>query len=657
MARLTGPDQSERMFVYTSGSKKGQFFPAGMPVPLYADSAGTQPADVTKIDGSAVPLVGGFPTVYITSTYEVDLFKFPDVEDPVVYTSVGGGPIVALHPRTDDRVDALAVSGVSVKAFGAVGDGTTDNTVAITAAETALVARGGGVLYFPKGTYLTGPQVIDTNVVWQGEGRYSTTIKLKAGSNADLLTTRNYATLSGTNGVNGDLGCRGHGLRHLTLDANRTQQTARARCYATYGWNHTVEDVNFINGYGGGVASEWVTSDGTADHMEAMWNNFKIWNYGGVKGGAIGLDWSGPHDSMLSNYVIATLDSTIRPYHAMYGATPVDVETAATATIPGSGTWTLTTTEAAPTDLFPESGGWFLIPHDTGNGGTFSAVTYTSASTVGDVTTFVGCSGGAGRVVGTSAADVGIIKPTYGLLVNGVQKGEFGLVQSQGHIWGRNHIGMTCKMMVTPYNDIPVFSTGMHVEGAFLANVIMSSKSTFTGGSIYGTFAQAGNDYECGVLLSLPWRGAENIRLQTLIYNVGKTTGPVAAAPVVNANSDVFDIDVHGTTNTAEFLRTPNTYKNRSRVKAICQNNSALSLEWFPTQNPIPNFWGGLLLGGSGFTSNAPKITGGNGAPPTGSVPGKVGDIYFRLDGAIGSFIYRATAISSGNVSTWAVML
>lgn len=112
MARLTGPDQSERTFYYTSGSKKGQLFPEGTAVPLYADSATTLPADVTKIDGSAVPLVGGFPTVYITSTLEVDLFKFPDTEDPVVYTRVGGGPVVALHPRTDDRVDALAASAI-----------------------------------------------------------------------------------------------------------------------------------------------------------------------------------------------------------------------------------------------------------------------------------------------------------------------------------------------------------------------------------------------------------------------------------------------------------------------------------------------------------------------------------------------------------------
>jgi hypothetical protein len=38
--------------------------------------------------------------------------------------------------------------------FGAIGDGTTDDTVAIQAAAAALQANGGGTLYFPPGTYV-----------------------------------------------------------------------------------------------------------------------------------------------------------------------------------------------------------------------------------------------------------------------------------------------------------------------------------------------------------------------------------------------------------------------------------------------------------------------------------------------------------------------
>lgn len=43
---------------------------------------------------------------------------------------------------------------VSVKDFGAVGDGSTDDTTACQAAVTAVIAAGGGTVYFPAGTYL-----------------------------------------------------------------------------------------------------------------------------------------------------------------------------------------------------------------------------------------------------------------------------------------------------------------------------------------------------------------------------------------------------------------------------------------------------------------------------------------------------------------------
>ena len=42
---------------------------------------------------------------------------------------------------------------VNIKDFGAVGDGVTDNLVAIQAAHDALPATG-GTIYFPPGTYL-----------------------------------------------------------------------------------------------------------------------------------------------------------------------------------------------------------------------------------------------------------------------------------------------------------------------------------------------------------------------------------------------------------------------------------------------------------------------------------------------------------------------
>lgn len=64
------------------------------------------------------------------------------------FTQAGTGAVA----RT---VEAKLRDTVSVKDFGAVGDGTTDDTAAIQAAIDAVYAAGGGEVRFPKGTYRT----------------------------------------------------------------------------------------------------------------------------------------------------------------------------------------------------------------------------------------------------------------------------------------------------------------------------------------------------------------------------------------------------------------------------------------------------------------------------------------------------------------------
>lgn len=587
------------------------------------------------------------PLVVDQARYDVLIKKYGYFAVPTLDTDYEKSP--------DSELGSFSSFGVSVKSapYFAKGDGVTNDTAAIAAAIAAVNNAGGGTVFFPRGVYMTTTQTIHSKMVFQGESRDASELKLIANTNNDLVKTKDYDILTTTEGIGGNMGCFGHSIRSMTLNANRAQQTSQSRCYASFGWKHSVYDVEFINGHTIGVTSEWTDFDGTSDRMEALWSNFRIWNYGGVSGGAVGLDWNGPHDSICSDYVVATLDSTIRPYQSTYGATPIDAGGGATATFPGSGTFTFTTTQAASTTLFPESGGWFLVPHDVGNSN-FSTISYTGASTVGSVTTFTGCTGAASRVVGTSAPNVGIIKPTYGVLVNRIQKGEYGFVHSQGHIWGRNHIGLGCKMLTTPYYDIPIFSQGCHVEGAFLANVIMSSKSVFEGGSIYGTNGQTGNEYEVGLLLSLPNRGANNFKISTLVYNIGKVGSPASIAPIVNVNSETFDLNVRGTTNTPTMLNGASVYRAKSHARVVCENDHSRSISWFPSAF-VPIFGGGVLLNG-GTAGVGPKIIGGSGVPAN-TIAGSIGDLYIRSDGTVGSLIYRATALTSGLVTTWTVVL
>ncbi len=93
----------------------------------------------------------------------------------------------------------------NVKNYGAVGDGTTNDIAAITAALDAAEAAGGGTVYFPAGTYRVTSSVAGyrSRITLQGEGgRYATKIK-SAGNFAPIEGSWEYCV-----------------IRDITLDAN-----------------------------------------------------------------------------------------------------------------------------------------------------------------------------------------------------------------------------------------------------------------------------------------------------------------------------------------------------------------------------------------------------------------------------------------------------
>ena len=84
----------------------------------------------------------------------------------ITFTQTGSG-------ATASNVNAKLQEQISVKDFGAAGDGIADDTAAIQAAEDAATAIGGSVeLYFPEGTYdITDSILKKTNVHWRGPGK------------------------------------------------------------------------------------------------------------------------------------------------------------------------------------------------------------------------------------------------------------------------------------------------------------------------------------------------------------------------------------------------------------------------------------------------------------------------------------------------------
>lgn len=90
----------------------------------------------------------------------------------VTYTPSGTGAV----PRT---VENKLADLVSVRDFGAVGDGVTDDTAAILAAIAYLVSIGGGALHFPNGIYLVSAELALTTqgITLVGDSRWGVLIK------------------------------------------------------------------------------------------------------------------------------------------------------------------------------------------------------------------------------------------------------------------------------------------------------------------------------------------------------------------------------------------------------------------------------------------------------------------------------------------------
>jgi hypothetical protein len=104
--------------------------------------------------------------------------------DPVSGTKTAftsGTKTIALVAAAEwfSAVDSARSTGgpTSVKSFGAMGDGVTDDTAAIQAALDQVGTSGGGALYFPEGEYVvSAPLSISPNTVLRGAGPMTTII-------------------------------------------------------------------------------------------------------------------------------------------------------------------------------------------------------------------------------------------------------------------------------------------------------------------------------------------------------------------------------------------------------------------------------------------------------------------------------------------------
>lgn len=150
--------------------------------------------DYTETSSSSVTFTSG-----LTLNDEV-VFVTGEVTNSSLISDASGITYQYSTTSSSRTVKSKLQEFVSVKDFGALGDGSTDDTAAILAATAAS-----SQVYFPAGTYITGKITLASDVNIVGAGRVSTVIKLKSGTNDHVFY------------VSGD---KKVSISHLKIDGN-----------------------------------------------------------------------------------------------------------------------------------------------------------------------------------------------------------------------------------------------------------------------------------------------------------------------------------------------------------------------------------------------------------------------------------------------------
>lgn len=132
----------------------------------------------------------------------------------------------------------------NVRAYGATGNGTSDDTSAIRSARAAASSAGGGIVYFPAGVYLVSSSIPVTTpgIIFEGVGQSATVITVSSSyPDGDVFAFSNLSSadphhLGFTNQSAG-------GVRKLTITSS-TNRTGGAAIHLASTSNVVIEDVD-----------------------------------------------------------------------------------------------------------------------------------------------------------------------------------------------------------------------------------------------------------------------------------------------------------------------------------------------------------------------------------------------------------------------------
>lgn len=177
------------------------------------------------------------------TTLQVALDKLKTSFGALDFNVLSGGVSTSMQTAVSNSITSLFFN-VKAASYGAIGDGSTDDTTAIAAAITAASAAGGGTVYFPKGTYkITTTLAVPAGVSFLGSGAGASSISCGA---AITYT----ATFAGTVGL-------WSFVRDLTFKATASNQYAIG--FTTPGWTR-IDGCVLKAGLAGCVTTQDATS-------------------------------------------------------------------------------------------------------------------------------------------------------------------------------------------------------------------------------------------------------------------------------------------------------------------------------------------------------------------------------------------------------------
>lgn len=125
---------------------------------------------------------------------------------------------VAIATASWTNLRARSVFTVTDPVYGAVGNGVANDATAIQAAVSACSAAGGGVVYFPKGTFLIGTTItLPSKVTLQGAGMEATVIRTSGAIAAVTATSANRVSVRDMELDGNSVGTHGLSLTTVTF--------------------------------------------------------------------------------------------------------------------------------------------------------------------------------------------------------------------------------------------------------------------------------------------------------------------------------------------------------------------------------------------------------------------------------------------------------